>query len=160
MWDRISKPKLNENSGKLPRHRSLVPCLIPYSVGNYCFSSSPHHRTLLASQHSHSLHRLSEALKAMSTRRPSGSIMGPPLPPDRDVIMGPPPIPIQQHGALQSPKDVQEVTEKYKKLKRRYFELEEVRCSHIPLTAYRTYILTWRLETQGYVWRITSFRRT
>lgn len=52
--------------------------------------------------------------------------MGPPQPPDRDVVMGPPPIPMQQHGALQNPKDVQEVTEKYKKLKRRYFELEEV----------------------------------
>lgn len=51
--------------------------------------------------------------------------MGPPQPPDRDLIMGPPPIPA---AALQNqnPKDIQEVTEKYKKLKRRYFELEEV----------------------------------
>jgi len=49
--------------------------------------------------------------------------MGPP--PDRDVVMGPPPVPPQQI-AQQKPKDPQEIAEKYKKLKRRYFELEEV----------------------------------
>jgi hypothetical protein len=52
--------------------------------------------------------------------------MGPP--PDRDVVMGPPPIPapVPQQGSLQKPKESQEIAEKYKKLKRRYFELEEV----------------------------------
>ncbi|KAF7980654.1 hypothetical protein HWV62_37476 [Athelia sp. TMB] len=71
------------------------------------------------------------------SRRRSGSIMGPP--PDRDVIMGPPPVPAPssqqagQHAALpppqashHTPKGDQDITEKYKKLKRRYFELEEV----------------------------------
>lgn len=64
--------------------------------------------------------------------------MGPP--PDRDIIMGPPPLPapsphqatlqLQQQQYLlqqkQPTKDDQEITDKYKKLKRRYFELEEV----------------------------------
>ncbi|KAG9308865.1 hypothetical protein JVU11DRAFT_11324 [Chiua virens] len=51
--------------------------------------------------------------------------MGPPQ--DRDVVMGPPPPPLPptQPSAPQSAKDNQDVTEKYRKLKRRYFELEE-----------------------------------
>lgn len=60
------------------------------------------------------------------SRHRSTSSMGPP--PDRDVVMGPPPVPApsSQQGAQQKPKDNQEIVEKYKKLKRRYFELEEV----------------------------------
>jgi hypothetical protein len=48
--------------------------------------------------------------------------MGPPL--DRDIVMGPPPTPSPSHPPGQ--KDNSDVTEKYRKLKRRYFELEEV----------------------------------
>lgn len=56
--------------------------------------------------------------------------MGPPA--DRDVIMGPPPIPaVQQMAQPMQPMQLQQhseqdINEKYKKLKRRYFELEEV----------------------------------
>ncbi|TFK71299.1 hypothetical protein BDN72DRAFT_470448 [Pluteus cervinus] len=67
----------------------------------------------------------------MSRRRSSSNAMGPP--PDRDPPMGPPPLPASashpppdpdqhQHG---KPKDSPDVGEKYKKLKRRYIELEE-----------------------------------
>lgn len=54
--------------------------------------------------------------------------MGPPQ--DRDVVMAPPPpplLPSTQPSAPQPSKDNQDVLEKYKKLKRRYFELEQVR---------------------------------
>ena len=44
-------------------------------------------------------------------------------PADRDVVMGPPPVP----GATTAKsKDNHDIEEKYKKLKRRFFELEEV----------------------------------
>ncbi|KAF8895634.1 hypothetical protein BD779DRAFT_742729 [Infundibulicybe gibba] len=62
----------------------------------------------------------------MSRRRSTSSVMGPP--PDRDVVMGPPPVPAPLsagHAPQQKPKEGQEITEKYKKLKRRFFELEE-----------------------------------
>ncbi|KAH7925568.1 hypothetical protein BV22DRAFT_1010857 [Leucogyrophana mollusca] len=64
----------------------------------------------------------------MSRRRSISTTMGPP--PDRDIIMGPPPPPlpsVQQSQPLQqqSSKDNQEIVEKYRKLKRRYFELED-----------------------------------
>ncbi|KAG8214339.1 hypothetical protein J3R82DRAFT_9304 [Butyriboletus roseoflavus] len=52
--------------------------------------------------------------------------MGPPQ--DRDVVMGPPPpplLPSTHPSAPQPAKDNQDVLEKYRKLKRRYFELEE-----------------------------------
>jgi hypothetical protein len=50
--------------------------------------------------------------------------MGPP--PDRDV-MGPPPTPSSsQHSPPPQIKDSPNIAEKYRKLKRRYFELEEV----------------------------------
>ncbi|KAF8443246.1 F/Y-rich N-terminus-domain-containing protein [Boletus edulis BED1] len=52
--------------------------------------------------------------------------MGPPQ--DRDVAMAPPPpphIPSTQPPPPQANKDNQDVPEKYRKLKRRYFELEE-----------------------------------
>lgn len=56
--------------------------------------------------------------------------MGPPV--DRDVVMAPPqfnpqqylPPPNQQAGVQKPPQDC---VEKYKRLKRKYFELEEVR---------------------------------
>jgi hypothetical protein len=48
--------------------------------------------------------------------------MGPPL--ERDIIMGPPPVPPPGHPYPQ--KDKSDINEKYRKLKRRYFELEEV----------------------------------
>ena len=49
---------------------------------------------------------------------------------DRDVVMGPPPIPPQiapssSVGARPKESESQEVTEKYRRLKRKYFELEE-----------------------------------
>jgi hypothetical protein len=54
--------------------------------------------------------------------------MGPP--PTRDVVMGPPPVP---PPASTSPmpgqvkqKDTQEMADKYRKLKRKYLDLEEV----------------------------------
>lgn len=62
----------------------------------------------------------------MSRRRSSSNAMGPP--PDRDVVMGPPPVPAPASSTA-SPsksKDGQDINEKYRKLKRRFFELEEV----------------------------------
>lgn len=58
----------------------------------------------------------------MSRRRSTSSAMGPP--PDRDTPMGPPPVPIP--SGPQKGMDGQDISEKYKKLKRRFFELEEV----------------------------------
>ena len=57
----------------------------------------------------------------------TSTTMGPPQ--DRDVAMRPPPpphLPSTQPPPPQPTKDSQEVLEKYRKLKRRYFELEEV----------------------------------
>jgi hypothetical protein len=65
----------------------------------------------------------------MSKRRTQHqSQMGPP--PTRDVVMGPPPVPSPAStspmpGNLKQ-KDTQEVAEKYRKLKRKYLDLEEV----------------------------------
>jgi hypothetical protein len=58
----------------------------------------------------------------------------PPPPADRDVIMGPPPVPPHQPftpSSVQNSKDPREFSEKYYKLKRKYWELEEVRFSRI-----------------------------
>lgn len=73
----------------------------------------------------------------MSRRRSSSSAMGPP--PAKDVVMGPPPVPApvspQPSMPATSPpkiKDSQDISEKYKKLKRRFFELEEV-SAYLPL---------------------------
>jgi hypothetical protein len=58
----------------------------------------------------------------------------PPPPVDRDVIMGPPPVPPHQPftpSSVQNSKDPREFSEKYYKLKRKYWELEEVRFSQI-----------------------------
>jgi hypothetical protein len=52
----------------------------------------------------------------------SASIMAPPL--EQDAIMGPPPVPPHYPEGV-----TPDVGEKYRKLKRRYFELEEVRAS-------------------------------
>lgn len=66
----------------------------------------------------------------MNRRRSTPGTMGPPS--DRDVVMGPPPVPTPLSSGLPAPlpqqksKDDQNLTEKYKKLKRRFFELEEV----------------------------------
>ena len=51
---------------------------------------------------------------------------------DRDIVMGPPPLPAQiapasSAGARSKDSENQDVTEKYRRLKRKYFELEEVR---------------------------------
>ena len=54
----------------------------------------------------------------------------PPPPVDRDVIMGPPPVPPHQPftpSSVQNSKDPREFSDKYYKLKRKYWELEEVR---------------------------------
>jgi hypothetical protein len=52
--------------------------------------------------------------------------------------MGPPPLPapLPQQNSQQKSKDTQEITEKYKKLKRRYFELEEVSVAYNAQTAH------------------------
>lgn len=66
----------------------------------------------------------------MNRRRSTPGTMGPPS--DRDVVMGPPPVPTPLSSGLPAPlpqlksKDDQNIAEKYKKLKRRFFELEEV----------------------------------
>ena len=66
----------------------------------------------------------------MNRRRSTPGTMGPPS--DRDVVMGPPPVPTPLSSGLpatlpqQKSKDDQNLAEKYKKLKRRFFELEEV----------------------------------
>ncbi|GBE85118.1 predicted protein [Sparassis crispa] len=53
--------------------------------------------------------------------RPSAP-MGPP----QDMVMGPPPLPVQvAQPDPQKPKESQDVAEKYRRLKRKYFELEE-----------------------------------
>ncbi|KIJ17557.1 hypothetical protein PAXINDRAFT_72937 [Paxillus involutus ATCC 200175] len=58
----------------------------------------------------------------MSRRRSASNAMGPP--PDRDLVMGPPPPPLPS-TQQQPSKDNQDIGEKYRKLKRRYFELED-----------------------------------
>jgi len=61
------------------------------------------------------------------SRRASSSAMGPPA--DRDVVMAPPQFPQQQYQPQHNnsaPKPTVDVNEKYKKLKRKYFDLEEV----------------------------------
>lgn len=65
--------------------------------------------------------------------------------PDRDVVMGPPPLPPQVSAegsgsgdSKARDKETLELAEKYKKLKRKYFELEEVRsreaCGGLPVS--------------------------
>jgi hypothetical protein len=53
-------------------------------------------------------------------------MLPPPPPIDRDVIMGPPPVPPFTPSSAQNSKDPREYSEKYYKLKRKYWELEEV----------------------------------
>ncbi|KAI9443539.1 FYRN-domain-containing protein [Lactarius indigo] len=59
--------------------------------------------------------------------RRSAPMLPPPPPTDRDVIMGPPPVPPQPltPSSMQNSKDQREFSEKYYKLKRKYWELEE-----------------------------------
>lgn len=64
-------------------------------------------------------------------------VMGPP--PDRDTVMGPPPVPSPTQPVpgqqQQKGKESGEIIEKYRKLKRRYFELDEVSffpCPKVP----------------------------
>lgn len=69
--------------------------------------------------------RLSSFL--MSRRRSTSNVMGPPP----DIVMGPPPVPAplssSSHASSQAKsKDNSDIAEKYRKLKRRFFELEEV----------------------------------
>ncbi|KAH7885456.1 FYRN-domain-containing protein [Phlebopus sp. FC_14] len=61
----------------------------------------------------------------MSRHRSASTTMA--QPPDRDVVMGPPPppLPSNQQSVYPGSNDNQEIVEKYRKLKRRYFELEE-----------------------------------
>jgi len=61
----------------------------------------------------------------MSRRRSSSTTMGPPV----DVVMGPPPpppLPVPQQPPPAPPKDNLEIVDKYRRLKRKYFELEDV----------------------------------
>ena len=51
--------------------------------------------------------------------------MAPPPPKEPAALMGPPPPPLV-NGAAKA-KDAQDVAEKYSKLKKRFFELEQVR---------------------------------
>lgn len=60
--------------------------------------------------------------------------MGPPT----DIVMGPPPLPPQVGVFHAGPatsskpnKDTQDVSDKYRRLKKRYFELEEVRSTRL-----------------------------
>ena len=59
--------------------------------------------------------------------------MGPP----QDVVMGPPPLPPQAgQPASQKPPKEPDISAKYSRLKRKYFELEEVRhCIHLSCSA-------------------------
>lgn len=54
--------------------------------------------------------------------------MGPP--PDKDIVMGPPPNPFPHPNGASKSKEAQELAEKYSRLKKRYFELEQV-CGHV-----------------------------
>jgi hypothetical protein len=79
-------------------------------------------------------HSLSPLLLPPSMSRRSATMLPPPPPVDRDVIMGPPPVPPHQPftpSSVQNSKDPREFSEKYYKLKRKYWELEEVRFSRI-----------------------------
>lgn len=50
--------------------------------------------------------------------------------PPQDVVMGPPPLPPQAgQSTSNKSRESQDVNEKYSRLKRKYFELEEVRRS-------------------------------
>ncbi|KAI0042397.1 hypothetical protein FA95DRAFT_1598479 [Auriscalpium vulgare] len=53
--------------------------------------------------------------------------MPPPPPPDRDILMGPPPVPHQQPFAPSNAENAsqRDYAEKYYKLKRKYFDLED-----------------------------------
>ena len=77
--------------------------------------------------------------------RRSATMLPPPPPPvDRDVIMGPPPVPPHQPfspSSIQNSKDPREFSEKYYKLKRKYWELEEVRFFRILLRPFPFLIL-------------------
>jgi hypothetical protein len=55
--------------------------------------------------------------------------MGPP--PDRDAVMGPPPVPPSAPSSPSKQKDSQDLSEKYRKLKRKYYDLEEVSMSRL-----------------------------
>ena len=65
-------------------------------------------------------------------------MLPPPPPIDRDVIMGPPPVPPFTPSSAHNSKDpTREYSEKYYKLKRKYWELEEVRFfPHIPASSF------------------------
>lgn len=71
--------------------------------------------------------RIPLPLLLMSRR--SAPMLPPPPPADRDIVMGPPPVPPQPltPSSLQNSKDQREFSEKYYKLKRKYWELEEAR---------------------------------
>ena len=105
--------------------------------------SSPHFPFLLVSfslslslSPSHPILPLSLPFLPSSSMSRSSRSHQPNMGPPPDVVMGPPPLPPQVgvfHAAPQNPskpvKDAQDVAEKYRKLKRRYFDLEEVRIS-------------------------------
>jgi hypothetical protein len=59
------------------------------------------------------------------SRRRSSSFTKTPVP-EKDVVMGPPPAPVSTQAAPAMQQPNQDISEKYRKLKRRFFELEEV----------------------------------
>lgn len=87
------------------------------------FSLNPHH---------------SRPRVAMS--RAHKSNMAPPqnMGPPQDVVMGPPPLPPQVAQSTSQKSNSTDVVEKYRRLKRKYFDLEEVSDRVVDLLAYQT----------------------
>ena len=95
----------------------------------------------------------------MSKRRTApNTSMGPP--PDKDPVMGPPPLPpptSSSPSAHPKPKDAQDLAEKYRKLKRKYYDLEEVGIPRLVICCAPNFHPF--AETQGDQHRITAFGR-
>ena len=94
---------------------------------------------------------------------PPRSQMGPP----QDVVMGPPPVPSQiapssSTGARLKEPESQDVSEKYRRLKRKFFELEEVRhCpSRVVLPASDPLSPSAATEIQRYCHRASELEQT
>ncbi|KAH9947436.1 hypothetical protein B0H21DRAFT_333507 [Amylocystis lapponica] len=80
--------------------------------------------------------------------------MGPP----HDIVMGPPPLPPQvSQATTPKPRDSQDIAEKYRRLKRKYFELEERhKESLIQLQSSGERNVKWRSERALFLDRITE----
>lgn len=90
------------------------------SPGHHLYSPRPQSQLLSPASHHSPPPSSRRSFMSHSARTPMG-------PPQHDTVMGPPPVPAQvaQSGSQQKAKDA-DFAEKYRRLKRKYFELEEV----------------------------------